>query len=142
MTSHRPQSRRPSGAPAALLVLVALLTWGNTSCGPPPAGASPARTEEQRLLREIIRRQEERVAEAASETATLQDALADLRLRQRILDQYGRPDLAAALEPEAELQAERLRALQARLADADEALRAYRDYASRSRAEGPAGRGR
>jgi hypothetical protein len=138
---------RPAGAPGrgrgvlvALLGLVALWVWGTAGCGPPPSNASAAPTEEQRLLPVIVRTQQERVGKLAAEAAKLGDELTSLRLRQRILEQYGRPDLAAALEPEAEQQAERLVKLRTRLADAEEALRAYQDYAAR--AEEIASRGR
>jgi hypothetical protein len=51
--------------------------------------------------------------------AKVGDEVAALRLRRRVLDQHGRPDLAAALEPDAEQQAEWLKKLRTRLAGAE-----------------------
>ncbi len=111
------------------LALLAVLFLA--ACGGAPAHSAGVNSEEQRLLPGIIREQQERVRKAEQAASMAQDEAMSLRLRQRMLTEYGRPDLAASLEPEAEKREMELRYALQRLADEETALAAYRAYASR-----------
>lgn len=113
---------------AASLLLVAPVGSG---CAPAAASEAAAKTEEQRLLPAVIRRQEAQVKQARQAAAITHDEAASLRLSQRMLEEYGRPDLAAALDGEALKKEAELKTQQKRLADEEVALVAYRDYATR-----------
>jgi hypothetical protein len=96
------------------------------------ATPGPITDEEQRLVPEIIRKQEARVQEAARAADTAHDTARALRLRQRMLAEHGRDDLAVALEPEAVKRESAEGGLRQTLADEEDALLAYREYAGRA----------
>ncbi len=109
----------------ALLTLVAGCAAAVSSAGGPTS-------DEQRLLPRIVHQQEARVREAQKALQAAEDDAKAIRLRQRILEQYGRPDLAAALESQAADREAQVVQLRQRLADEQVALNAYRDFAARS----------
>jgi hypothetical protein len=123
------------GALAVWLAGAVLPAAGTGGCGPPTANAGAANWEEQRLLPAIVRHQEERATRAAA-AAGARDDLVPLRLRQRMLEQSGRPDLAVALVAEAQKKAAEVRASQRPLADEEATLQASREYAARTRGGG------
>ncbi|MBI3972967.1 MAG: hypothetical protein HY332_16950 [Chloroflexi bacterium] len=122
----------PTIAQRRRLVLVPVLVLLTATCAPAAAKSGGIGTAEQRLLPGIIHRQEARVRDAAKAVAAAEDKAAALRLRQRILTQYGRPDLAGALDAQAAATEAELHGLRQRLADEEAALAAYRDYAARA----------
>ncbi|HEX2066817.1 MAG TPA: hypothetical protein VHI93_08400, partial [Candidatus Thermoplasmatota archaeon] len=71
------------------------------------------------------------MAQTEADVGRTYDELAALCLRQRILERQGRPDLSAALESGPQGKGKHLKALQRSLADEEEALQAYREYAAR-----------
>ena len=83
------------------------------ACGPPAAAV--VAQEDPTLLQEILRRQEERVAQARAEVEKLERELRMVQMRRRMLERAGRYDLATALEYEEH-------GLRAQLADAGRAL--------------------
>jgi TolA-binding protein len=131
----------PWPAVASLLrfaVALALLTASATAALAAPACSGAASSQgsidgqERRLLPGIVERQEVRVQEAAQAVQAAEDRASALRLRQRMLIQHGRADLAEALESQAAAVEAELVALRQRLADEQSALDAYRDYATRA----------
>lgn len=84
------------------------------------------------MIPHIVRQQEQRVRGARQAFEAARDDLLALRLRQRMLMQHGRADLAAGLEPLAEEKEGEVRRLQLRLSDEEAALTAYREYAHRA----------
>lgn len=132
----QPWSRRDLRGGSGTLFLLAVASLlivapVGSGCAPAAASEAAAKTEEQRLLPAIIRRQETQVKQARQAAAITHDEAASLRLSQRVLEEYGRPDLAAALDGEALKKEVELKTQQKRLADEEVALVAYRDYATR-----------
>src|SRR5690348_4837679 len=93
-------THRWSAITVATLVDCLLWGWLSPACTRITA-TPPATDEEQRLLPEIIRQQEARVQEASRSADAAHDAARSLRLRQRMLREHGREDLALALEQDA-----------------------------------------
>jgi hypothetical protein len=120
----RPRRNACAAALACLFLALA-------GCAPADATAAPSETEEERLLPQIVRAQEERVAQIRQQVRVAHDQARAVRLRQTALEQHGRGDLAAALEPEALERERNSEALQRQLADEEAALRAYREYRDR-----------
>jgi hypothetical protein len=71
------------------------------------------------------------VEAAARDASAARDEAASLRLQQRILTEYGRPDLAIGLDGEVARKEEDARTLAHTLADLEAAQAFYRDYAAR-----------
>jgi len=104
------------------------------ACGPPAAAV--VQEEDPRLLQEVVRRQEQRVAEARAELAKLERELRLAQMRRRMLERAGRHDLAAAMELEEYGIQHQLGAARRALANEDDALAIYRHRGER-RASGP-----
>jgi hypothetical protein len=101
-------------------------------CGPPGRDRGALGTSEERLLPRIVAEQEGRVHQAVAVLTEIEDDVRALRLRQRMLIEHGRPDLADALEPEVQDKEAQIKVLRRRAADAQDALAAYRAFAARA----------
>ena len=120
--------------PGLAAVLVLLVVAAATSCGSgaaaSDAGAIPS--DEQRLVATIVARQQVQADQAARAAQSSSDEAAALRLQQRILTQYGRPDLAAGLDTEAAAKERDARAATQDAAEQEAVLMLYVDYARRA----------
>ena len=116
----------------ALLTATATAALAAPACSGAHSSQGSIDGQERRLLPGIVERQEVRVQEAAQAVQAAEDRASALRLRQRMLIQHGRADLAEALESQAAAVEAELVALRQRLADEQSALDAYRDYATRA----------
>ncbi|HET7767221.1 MAG TPA: hypothetical protein VFN74_00515 [Chloroflexota bacterium] len=76
----------------------ALTLTGVARCGPPSTAVDAE--DDQKLLQEIRRRQEQRVAQARGQVAELEGELRLVQMRRRMLERAGRHDLAAAADLE------------------------------------------
>ncbi len=111
------------------LSLLALVL--STACTRAASETGRLGADEQRLLPGIVQQQEWRVRATIEAVEAAQDDVRAVRLRQQMLVQYGRPDLAGALEAQAKEKEHTVVSRRQRLADEEAALAAYRDYAAR-----------
>lgn len=116
---------------AALALALPLAAVAAPACGRAGAAGQSPPLDDRRALPRILREQERRVDAARQKAESAGEELYRLRLRQRMLVQHGRPDLARALEADAEAQEQELSRHRIRLTDEEAALAAYRDYAVR-----------
>jgi len=100
-------------------------------CARPGAAERQAPLEDQRVLPKILRQQERRVAAARQKVDDAEEELYALRLRQRMLAQHGRPDLARALDADVATHEHNVARDRQQVADEEAALDAYRAYAAR-----------
>jgi hypothetical protein len=107
-------------------------TFAAGACGPPGRGRGALGTSEERLLPRIVAEQEGRVRQAVAVLTEIEDDVRALRLRQRMLLEHGRPDLADALEQEVQDKEAQIKVLRRRVDDAQDALAAYRAFAARA----------
>jgi len=130
LRTHRILVRRRMAMALLAMALVATVSCGGNAAASGDAGRPPQ--GEQRLLATIVASQRARVSDTTRNAATARDEAAALRLQQRILTDYGRSDLAAALENDAAGKEREARALEQAAADQEAVLSLYVDYAARA----------
>lgn len=100
------------------------------ACGPPSAAVEAE--DDHRLMQEVLRRQEQRVAQARAHAAEFERELRLAHMRRRMLERAGRHDLAASLEMEEYGLETQLAAARRALADEEDALAIYRRSGARA----------
>ena len=128
-TAHQLRLRLPAcAATAGMLCVSVTLSLVTVSCARAGLAAAPPQTDDERLLPQIVRLQEEKVTQVGQQVQAAHDQARLVRLRQAALEQHGGADLATALDAEAQEREAAERRFRRQLADEEAALRAYRDY--------------
>jgi len=110
---------------ALATVLVALaVPLALVACGPPSHAAVD--DEDPKLLQEVVKRQEARVATAQADVVRLEREVRMVQMRRRILERAGGHDLASSLEYDEQSLQHQLAAAVRSVTDEEDALAIYR----------------